>query len=652
MREGRTDGERALALLAQRHGVQSKYRDALGQVHHAPTDTLIRILSAMGMEIVRPEDAENVMRSQAAAWLRPDRPLVDPTTRVRIGTRSGAARVAMTLRVFGQPESAVEVAVRLESGEELRVDRPRVTVVGAGPGRVGATWRVVFGLKDPVVGYHRATVRVGGQEGTTLLLVHPGSMPAAANQPRLGLFTPPYALRPPADRDDGLGAYEDLAHLARWAAKLPAFVATLPLLPVFLHGAAADRSPYRPISRLFWSELYAVRDSAPAAARRVLWEAAAARRLAALDRARARATAGGSRPPGDELDRYAQFRAYYDAHPVPWWEWPEPARSGRIPPDGVDRDRVAMYRFGADAADRGVASLRVDGVGPLLDFPVGVHPAGYDVWRHRDLFAAGMNMGAPPDRLSAEGQDWAMPPLVPAALSRTGYRYWARSLRHHFRHAGVLRIDHVMGLHRLLWIPAGEPPSSGTYVHYPAEDLYAVVAIEACRANAAVVGEDLGTVPSGVRRAMRDRGIHRLYAVRPGRASPASDDSPPPLALASVGTHDMPPWMAAYGALPPAARRAWCRRLDMPEGSPPDAVYRATIEWLARSPARWVMVNLADLWLDPEPENRPGTPSDQNWAHRHRAGLDAVERDEALVRWLQTVAATRAPSAHPEAPAW
>src|SRR5690606_27044500 len=142
------------------------------------------------------------------------------------------------------------------------------------------------------------------------------------------------------------------------------------------------------------------------------------------------------------------------------------------------------------------AGLRARGQRLYLDLPLGVHPAGYDVWSRRELFAGGASAGSPPDAFFSLGQNWGFPPLRPDALRETGHAYVIDVLRATLRHAGMLRIDHVMALHRLFWIPAGMEARDGVYVRYPAEELYAVHCLESARHAAVIVGEDLGTVPA------------------------------------------------------------------------------------------------------------------------------------------------------------
>ena len=244
--------------------------------------------------------------------------------------------------------------------------------------------------------------------------------------------------------------------------------------------------------------------------------------------------------------------------------------------------------------------------------------------------------GAPPDALFTKGQNWGFPPLQPERLRERGYDYLIDCLRHHLEHAGLLRIDHVMQLHRLFWIPRGMDAADGVYVRYPAEELYAVLSLECHRHQAMIVGENLGTVPPEVYEAMDRHEVHGMYVVQ-YELQPGSQGlrEPPAKTVASLNTHDMPTFRpsgrartwttceslgffdARAGARGEgAARDPSARRME--EALPPDERRRGAddrrqpscasrLEHLAASPARMVLVNLEDLWRETEPQNVPGT---------------------------------------------
>src|SRR5690606_32969406 len=195
---------------------------------------------------------------------------------------------------------------------------------------------------------------------------------------------------------------------------------------------------------------------------------------------------------------YARFRAFCDRRREAWPEWPERLRQGELRDGDYAPEDYDYHLFAQWQADRqlgAVGTARHSGAACLyLDMPLGVNPAGYDAWRFRDLFAAGGSAGAPPDARFTGGQDWGFRPLVPHALRASRYAYIIETLRHHFRHAPMLRLDHVMSLYRLFWVPEGVGAKRGVYVRYPDDELFAILVLESARHNAVVIGEDLGTV--------------------------------------------------------------------------------------------------------------------------------------------------------------
>ncbi len=469
-------------------------------------------------------------------------------------------------------------------------------------------------------------------------------------------------------------------------------------------GEPYEPSPYSPASRLFWNEFYLDLEGVPefhrcpqaqdlassdAVAREVRELRASRvvdyRRLMALKRrvleAMARCLFSQGGPRLEELRRflrehpqvedYARFRAVGEGLAAPWTRWPQRLREGRIGQGDYDEETAQLHLYAQWQAHQQVERLagkaRGAGHGLYLDLPLGVHPESYDVWRERGAFVQGVSAGAPPDSFFTKGQDWGFPPLHPEGLRRQGYRYFVAYLRHHLRHAGLLRIDHVMGFHRLFWVPQGLEPAQGVYVRYQPEEFYAILSLESHRHRAVVVGEDLGTVPGYVREAMGQHNVQRMYVVQyevvPDSARVLRPV--PPSSIASLNTHDMPTFAAfwqgldiqdreALGLLDRAgvarerkARQAvgraladYLRTLGWLKGSAGDtqAVLRACLYFLAASRARLVLVNLEDLWLETEPQNTPGTLTERvNWRRKARYTLEEFSKMPQVVEVLQEI---------------
>jgi 4-alpha-glucanotransferase len=284
-----------------------------------------------------------------------------------------------------------------------------------------------------------------------------------------------------------------------------------------------------------------------------------------------------------------------------------------------------------------------------------VHPEGFDAAQWPGLFVKDVSAGAPPDDFFTGGQVWDSPPLHPEADRIDGYRYLSDSLAHQMRHAHYLRIDHMMSFHRLFWVPQGMEAADGVYVEYRAEEAYAVLALESHRHRTVVFGEDLGTVPAGVRASMGRHAVGRtwVFQTRPRASGVAS--AIPPGSVATLGTHDMFP-LAGFlrgddvalrermGLLGPdaarretAARRRLVGRLAAALGAPGcgedgggvrtwRSILKGAIGWLAASPARLVLVNLEDLWLETRPQNVPGTGLERpNWRSKAARALEGLD---------------------------
>jgi 4-alpha-glucanotransferase len=350
----------------------------------------------------------------------------------------------------------------------------------------------------------------------------------------------------------------------------------------------------------------------------------------------------------------------------------------------------ADRQLGAAAAAGRASGL---GIGLYLDLAVGVNPHGAEAWADQGLVVPDAAIGAPPDALSRAGQNWGLAPINPLALRRRGFAPVIAALRANMRHAGVLRIDHVMSLQRLYWVPNGCPATSGAYVNYPFRDQLRLVALESRRHGCAIVGEDLGTVPEGFREAMQRAGVlsYRIFMFeRRGDGSFVAPGDYPPLAAASAATHDLATlkgfwlgrdieWRRRLGLYPDRAAEATEageRRRDrhkllealggegllgpgrFTEFLPDDAepVYgaelgEAILAYLARARARLMLVQLEDVAGEAEQANLPGTTeAHPNWRRRLSARLEEVLAGPAMARVAALVTAARRDAAPGPAP--
>jgi 4-alpha-glucanotransferase len=677
-----------LERLARRWGILPAYTDALGQRRTVAPEVLLRLLPVLGAPVAGWDDVEAALtlrrREQA-------RELLPPVVVVWDGDRPGAPlRVPAT----AAPVPAA-VALELEDGsvrEEVVPLELRRSFHCGGDAVVTALLPLPAGLPW---GYHRLAVAVGGERAEALLIRAPSSTePLAGGQ--LGVFLPLYALT----RWDGgpLGTFPDLHRLARWAAGRGAsLVATLPLYAAFLDPRCPpwDPSPYAPASRRFWNELYVDPEALPERAllepgaggpdpepggRRVDFPAAAARRRHRLEAlAEAFFTRGPEARRGaferfcagrPEVCRYTAFRAAGERLCRPWRQWPAAVREGD--PGAAGDERARRYHLYAQWAAHEQLRRGNEGdgaAGLFLDLPVGVHPESYDTWADRDVHTFEASLGAPPDGLFARGQDWGLSPWVPERLRRAGLRPWIDTLRFALVEAGALRVDHVMQLSRLFWVPRGGAATDGVYVRSPVEELWAVLCLESRRARCPVVGEDLGTVPLAVRRDLAAHGTAGLYVglfeLGVGERGEAWRTPVPAGRVALVGSHDMPTFRGFWEGRDLALRR----RLGLVAGeaaeaegagrerlvtalagrwpaAPGEAPWRAALHGLlgelAASEAALLVVSLEDLWGEPEPQNVPGTgPEEQNFQRRAARSLISFGDDPQVTGALEELARRR-----------
>jgi 4-alpha-glucanotransferase len=273
----------------------------------------------------------------------------------------------------------------------------------------------------------------------------------------------------------------------------------------------------------------------------------------------------------------------------------------------------------------------------MQDMAIGCDRAGADCWLWQDAFCFDATVGAPPDRFNAEGQGWGLPPFHPYRLRAAAYEPFVRTVRAMFRHAGAVRVDHVMGLFRLWWVPEGRSPADGAYVRYPWQDLLAILALESVRAGAYVVGEDLGTVDPRMREELTRRDVLSYRLVWFGREFPEK-------AMAAVTTHDLPTIAGVWsGTDEPALRPQLAEWIDADAETPVEDVVVRTYERLAGAPSMVVAATLEDALLVEERPTVPGTTNDErpNWSVPLPKPLEEIEQDPVVVELARRLAAHR-----------
>ncbi|MEU6806446.1 4-alpha-glucanotransferase [Streptomyces neyagawaensis] len=651
-----------LARLAASYGVATSYRPSPDRTVAAADGAVVAALAALDVDASTPQAVDAALaareRHLAARLL--------PPTLVHWG--GGEPPAALTALPDG-----TRLRVRTEQGETLDTDRDGLRTA----------------VQDLPAGVHALDATTpDGRTADVHLVVAPPRLPAPPGR-TYGLLVQLYSLL--SRRSWGMGDLGDLAELTAWAGRAlgAGFVQVNPLHAA-VPGAPTDPSPYRPSSRRYPDPVhlrvedipeypYALADD-DGDVLRTLPERAARLRESVLDKGelidrdavwelkrqaleRVRAVPLGPgrlaaywdflAEEGEALEDHATWCALAEVYGSDWHRWPAGLRDPRSAETARARaelmDRVDFHTRLAWLTDAqlGAAqrSARDAGmpIGLVHDLAVGVHPGGADAWAQQRYVAAGMSIGAPPDAFNSRGQDWGLPPWRPDRLAESGYAPYRRLLRALLRHAGALRIDHVMGLFRLWWVPQGRPPTEGTYVRYDADAMLAILVLEAARAGALVIGEDLGTVEPGVREALDERGVlgtSVLWFERDweGDGHPLPPERWRANCLATATTHDLPPTASRLtgdhvdlrhrlGLLtrPLAEERAeaaadaseWLavlRRLGLLNGASgglsavsEEAEIQAVHRFLLRTPARMIGLWLPDAVGDRRPQNLPGT---------------------------------------------
>lgn len=668
--------DRWLTALADRLGVACAYHDWTGNFVTVEPSTVVAVLAALGIR-ADTEDAcaASLLEVDRAHWAR----ALPPT----IVARSGVEASFWVHVTHGDP---AHVWVRLEDGAVRSGIRQADNFTA--PFDLDGTLigEATFVLPaDLPLGYHRVHLRSGDREFDAPLIVTPAwlGLPARMGSRRAwGLATQLYSVR--SKGSWGFGDLADLTDLAVWAGARHGadYVLVNPL-----HAASPTKpmepSPYLPTSRRFVSPLYLRVEAIPEFSRVAKPDRVHARRKAVQTKAgksdvidrdgvwaakrkalnvvyRVRRSAGRQlafeafkEREGTALDDFAIWCTLAEKHGGDWRRWPEGLRHPASPEVAAFAERhsrtVDFHRWVQWQLDDQLALAQSQAVragmalGVMHDLAVGVHPCGADAWSLQEVLALGVTAGAPPDEFNQLGQDWSQPPWRPDRLEELGYQPFRALIAAILRHAGGVRIDHVIGLFRLWWIPEGAPPTQGTYVRYNHDAMIGIVALEAHRAGAVVVGEDLGTVQPWVRDYLRDRGVLGTsilwFEIDPHLRGPLAAEHWRELCLSSVTTHDLPPTpgyldgehvrlRGELGLLTRPAEQeladdraqqeAWLAELrrvgllgaEADEEDVTVALYR----YLGRTRSRLLALSLADAVGEHRTQNQPGTTNEYpNW---------------------------------------
>ena len=585
--------------------------------------------------------------------------------------------------VSAATRDALAAAMGGEGGAAAGLDPVRL-VRGGGrlevPGRLtledGSDLGVAHDLPpDLPLGYHRLATDIGEQ----LLIAAPPACHLPDSLRTWGWSVQLATTR--SRRSWGIGDLDDLRELAAWSDAIGAGILQVSPIDAPTPGPRPEASPYFPSTRRFRNLLHLaigrvpgadrIRDQlAPLAAAaeklnadrlvdrvrvqqlklealQLLWESGAGREEAVK-----RGVAAFRAELGASLCGWALYAAIAERHGGDWRRWPDDLRDPEGPAAAGAAlelaERVTFHEWVQWLLDEQLSAAGDQGPALLQDLPIGFDPGGFDAWTWQGQLAAGAWLGAPPDLLGPDGQDWGLSPFVPDRLRAAGYRPFIETLRAGLRHAGALRIDHAAGLFRGWWVPAGRPSVEGAYVRYRSDELLAILCLESVRARAWVVGEDLGTLEEGARERLAARRILSMRVVY-------FEDEPPSAfprrAMALLSTHDLPTvagvWTGAdladqerAGVTPDPDSLDMLRgRLQAASGlrreAEPREVILAAYAALAAAPSAVISATLEDALAVEERVNLPGTvePQRANWSQPLPLPIEEI-RDDPFVATL------------------
>ncbi|HEX6444822.1 MAG TPA: 4-alpha-glucanotransferase [Streptosporangiales bacterium] len=735
-----------LAELAEAYGIATEFWDWQHVHRPVSEQTVVAVLSALGVDASTPDAARAALADlRLAQWRRPLPPVTvsregspphvvahvpdGAEASVEVRLEDGTVRRDVDALPAGGGPTDVGGVPTVERTYVLPADLPLGwhTVVLR---HAGGTATAPLAVTPDFLGMPGSERHTRGPGSSPERHTRgPGSSPERHNrgpgsspERHWGLATQLYSVR--SARSWGIGDLADLAELLRWSAGHGADLAFVNPLHATSPVPPLEPSPYFPATRRFPSPLYLRVEDVPeyaaldAAGRARVDELAAPVRAmntdpstidrdacwlakrsalevlfaAGMSDDRREAYAAFVEREGAALTDFATWNALAETHGARWRDWPDELRHPGTPAVEAERrrlaDRVEFHRWlqwqldGQLAATQRAACEAGMALGVVHDLAVGVSPDGADAWAMQDVLALGVTVGAPPDAFNQQGQDWRQPPWHPLRLAEAGYAPYRDMVRALLRHAGGVRVDHVIGLFRLWWIPAGGSAFDGAYVRYDHEALVGILALEAHRAGAVVVGEDLGTVEPSARAYLGERGVLGTSVLWFEHDHDSGGPLPPQrwreLCLATVTTHDLPP-TAGYltgehvelrdrlglltrpvdeeRAADRAERDAWLAALRaaglLDEGDDRDEdVIAALHAYVARTPSRLVGVALTDAVGDRRTQNQPGTVDEYpNWRvpltdeHGRAMLVEDVVASARADRLLRLVAASvRAPS--------
>lgn len=655
------ENNKHLWLLAQYLGIQTHYKNAFGDTIVSSDDVLIKIINALGIQIKDKKESikilQNIILEKVNKKIDEVHVLWNGKGYLHLNLNKKELDLKSHFEIYLDNGSLI--SKKISAKQKLK------TVQEAGVNY----YQQIIKLPKLPIGYHHLTLFLNNNKYNTFLISAPVEMyteKVMKNEKLYGLFTPIYALY---DKETlGCGDLGSLKKFANWlASKGGSIIATMPFFSSFLKEHY-EPSPYSPVSRMFWNENYLdlkalgidlenhpqVQDRENpilnlkkiAAYKRELIQKEIPTFLSQEKIKKEFQTTLSQNP---ELHDYALFRTYKELSKETADACPSIQDLNNFQINENSQQTYEYHLFVQWQMTQQLKALKkqINDQGQLLylDFPVGVHKDGFDVWRFQKDFVNNMSIGAPPDPVFKHGQDWGSPPLHPINIRKNNYAYLINLFRNLLLYVDILRIDHVMGFNHLYWIPQDSQTLEGAFVQYHTEEIYAILCIESNRYKTVFIGENLGLVSKSTNQMMQKHCMLQMHILQYLLDSKISLTPKSKLLLASLNTHDMPTFYAYCNALDIkknyekhfiatemykkelASRNKNLRKLKQlikKSNDEEQTTLASALKLLAKSQAQILIINIEDLWNEEYAQNNPGSLNKDNWNRRLAYSLDEI----------------------------
>lgn len=665
----KNDRIKDLRILAKLYQIETTYCDPFQKNKIVSNESLIAFLRAMHVDIANIEDSTALLKIARQHLLNK---ILDE---VIVNWQGEVCYIP--LNISKKLQNTGEWHLTLENGTAYAYKLPHSTFVEKKISMSKSQYCIKLPMLLPC-GYHHFTIEIGNQRATCLIITAPKTGYVPSHEKTFGFFAPMYSLQ---SKDQQLcGDLKLFSEFMQWAGSQGAgFLSTLPINALYLDDPYLP-SPYSPISKLYWNEIYLDCQKIPEFNKE---DAHALKR----------------EDPGDEVDfklvyqqkrkilqamsdrfftsdRHACIEEYLNTHAdlmhYAQFRADGEKNNGYANNSNLQYHLYTQWQFDLQLTDL-YQHAQQQNVLFYLDLPLSVYKNGYDNKRFANQFVSKITLGAPPDPIFHLGQNWDLAAGHPLGMKVAHYEYFIKTIDTIMRYIDLLRLDHVMGLHRLFWIPEGGGAEDGTYIHYQADALYAILLLESHRKKVGLIGENLGNVPHFVNQAMREHRLYQMYVLQYELDSnhPLRFEKIPEKSVCSLNTHDMAPFasywqgkelqtfkeLALIDDEDLKKRQAFRRKnvkhlLRFIKGKHQslsiEDVFKSIITQLAQSSSQFLLLNIEDLWLEEKQQNIP-TIANKSFRNKLRYTLEEIANNNVIKSIAEKMRQIR-PASPPPAP--